>query len=48
MDRNVLKKIEYWEYPNNTPGKRMPYIKSRKGMLEFNSRKEDILNKQKE
>ena len=31
MKRNVLKKIEEWEYPNNTRGKRMPEINSMKG-----------------
>ena len=56
MNKNVLKKIKEWEYPNNTPRKRMPYINSMKGntlnklkgMPENNSRKEDVLNILKE
>ena len=39
MNRNVLKKIYEWEYPNNTRGKRMPEINSMKG---------NTLNKHKE
>ena len=31
MNRNVLKKLEEWEYPNYTQGKRMPEINSMKG-----------------
>ena len=31
MNRNVLKKLEECEYPNNTQGKRMPEINSMKG-----------------
>ena len=50
------KKIEEWEYPNNTQRKRMPLRNSMKGntlnklkgMPERTSRKEDILNILKE
>ena len=31
MNTNVLKKLEEWEYPNNTQGKSMPEINSMKG-----------------
>ena len=53
MNRNVLKKIDEWEYPNNTCGKRMPYIISMKGNTlkklkegdtRKNIREEDVLN----
>ena len=39
MNRNVLKKIKEWEYPNNTRGKTMPKINSING---------NALNKHKE
>ena len=46
MNRNVLKKLEEWEYPNYTQGKRMPEINSMKGNTLNKLKKGDARNTQ--
>ena len=44
MKRNVLKKLEEWEYPNNTQGKSMLEINSIKGNTLKNLKEGDARN----